>query len=131
LRNHTFILADETENIEKWLDPSKFKTMASGGKMSCPVKGGDPIEIDWNIPCWFIGNMKMNYRAHGNEFERRQLLFHFIKELDIEFKDLELQNKIMAQELPALLITSARLYKALRESPDSGKDMWTLGKIVR
>jgi phage/plasmid-associated DNA primase len=64
------------------------------------------ISIAWTAPLFLCGNTYLTYEDSGGSLSRRLALFRFDKYVDR--KDSQLEAKIIASELPALVTKSLR-----------------------
>ncbi len=123
LYNKDLIVCDDLpKNISKLFPQQTFQTIITGGKIPISVKGGDGFTVDWTVPLLWAGNWFPDYLDKG-QISRRMLIANFEK--IVNKPDPTLKERIVKQELPAIIYKSILTYNKLLESK-SNKDIWNL-----
>ena len=108
------IIAHEiTEALTTRLSADLFKQIACGERVDIARKHQSSISLPWTAPLFLCGNAYLGYEDSGGSLSRRLALFRFDKYVDT--KDSQLEAKILATELPALVAKSLLAYQMLRE----------------
>ncbi|ETL78053.1 hypothetical protein L917_21076, partial [Phytophthora nicotianae] len=95
---------DMPRNIAKTLPKSDFLSMQTRGRISCPVKGKNSIEVEsWDIPTIINSNDLPNYSDTSGEIICRILIAHFANSIPDDEKDMLLEDKIMKTEFATFI----------------------------
>ena len=102
---------DMPRDIHKKLQDSDFKSIASRGSVTCPVKGKDPIIVDsWDIPMIINSNDLPNYKDHSGEIVRRVGIIKYDITLPEDEKDNMFERDILKFEYGQWLDEACHVY---------------------
>lgn len=113
---------DLPKNISTIFPSSTFQSCVSGGKVAVAFKGGDGLTVDgWNVPLLWSGNLYPDYLDKGQVTRRVMVANH---QKNIINTDTTLFDKIVKNELPALMYKCLLAYKAMLDKKHTG-DVWS------
>lgn len=123
LHDKDIVVCDDLpKDIHKIFPQQTFQTIITGGQVPSAVKNGDAIMIEWKTPLLFAGNWLPSYLDKG-QVSRRLLVANFEK--NVYEPDVTLKDRIIREELPALIYKCVKYYKRMREE-NVGRGIWQI-----
>jgi len=99
-------------NFHKQVDPTVFQNMVTGDSVSVSVKHGLPqLVINWITSFFMAGNLVPQYTDVSGSISRR--FFRFLFRTTIENRSGDLYHRIIADELPAILVRCVKTYREI------------------
>jgi energy-coupling factor transporter ATP-binding protein EcfA2 len=115
---------DTPKNMQNVLDQQMWQSMVSAEDIQIPRKNQRAISVPWKVPMVWASNLIPDYKDASGAVSRRIMLFMYRKFLNAAMKDTTLQDRIIANELPALVWKCVKAYlEAVSEHGQS--DIWT------
>lgn len=103
------------------LSSDLFKQMVCGEDISIPRKNRGAIDVTWGVPMFLCSNVHLSYSDSQGSISRRLAIFKFNKY--VPSKDITLETRIIANELPDIVAKCLRAYQFLVEQTGS-KSFW-------
>jgi len=111
VKKQIVVCGDMPRDIAKTLSQSDFLEMMACGPLSCPVKGGSPIEVEhWTIPTIINSNDMPNYKDTSGQIIRRIQILDFPNVVPESVQDTDLQSKILKSEFPSFIHRCRKTY---------------------
>jgi phage/plasmid-associated DNA primase len=105
------------------LPQEQFQKMVSGEGLQVSVKHGMAFTVPWQSHIIAASNTMFNYEDNAGQTSRRVVVFAFEKPLDPMTADMNLDSKIIDQELPNVIAKCLACYFNLIEET-KGTSFW-------
>ena len=99
------------DKLTERLASDLFKQMVCGEDISIPRKNKSALDVTWNVPMLLCSNIHLSYDDNQGSISRRLAIFKF--ERYVEHKNVTLEARIIATELPAILAKCLWAYRSL------------------
>ena len=111
------------ENMNKVVPRTQFQSIVSGENINISIKNKLSKSVKWNVPLFMGGNHYPNYKDKAGSVSRRLASFKF--ETEIKNKDTKLEQRIINNELPSILIKCIKAYfNMIEEIGDKAFEDW-------
>jgi hypothetical protein len=99
-----------------------MQCMTTGDDMEIAIKGKRSENVTWSAPVIMASNHTPDYVNTGDNVGRRLVMFRFDRV--VAEPQTDLQPRILAEELPAVVARCVGAYAALRARVGCGGDLW-------
>ncbi len=106
------------------LEHTDLQKMISGEIIRIRPLNKRAINVNWNIPLFFVGNYPLDYEDNNNALYERIAYTNFHKQVKLKDCDGDLENKIFEQELDRIFLSSIQTYKKYAEKYGN-KQFWS------
>ncbi len=122
-RMRSIIVGDLPANMHQTLGMQDFQIMCGAEPLSAATKNGEAWNGIWTATMMLFGNRLPAYEDQNNSISRRLVSFRFVKKISPDKKDTKLADKIIAEELGAVLIRCLINYR-LTAMRLGDRDFW-------
>jgi hypothetical protein len=121
-RKEVVVGRDMPAKLSGVLAQEMMQCMTTGDDMEIAVKGKRSENVTWSAPVIMASNHTPDYVNTGDNVGRRLVMFRFDRV--VAEPQTDLQSRILAEELPAVVARCVGAYAALRARVGRGGHLW-------